>query len=55
MVLISTHMNEVGEEQFSEQFHKEAMNNLVYSTVLRCAASASKTSVKVCVHHHRPP
>lgn len=49
MVLISTHMSEVGEEQFSEQFHKEAMSDLVYSMVLRCAASAGKTSVKVCV------
>lgn len=48
-MLISTHMNEVGEEQFSGQFHKEAMNDLVYSPELRCAASAGKTNVKVRV------
>lgn len=47
MVLISTHMSEVGEEQFSAQFHKGGITDVAYSPELRQAAAAGSTTIKV--------
>lgn len=47
MVLISTHMSEIGEEQFSGQFHKGGISDVAYSPELRQAAAAGPSSIKV--------
>ena len=53
MVLISTHMSEIGEEQFSGQFHKGGITDVAYSPELRQAAAAGSTSIKVSTQHYR--
>ena len=47
MVLISTHMSEIGEEQFSGQFHRGGITDVAYSPELRQAAAAGSGTVKV--------
>lgn len=47
LVLISTHMSEIGEEQFSGRFFKEGMTDVSYSPELRQAVAAGPTSIKV--------
>lgn len=49
MVVISTKMSELGEEQFSSQFHKDGLVDVAYSPELRQAVSASSTGIKVRV------
>ncbi len=47
LVLISTHMSEIGEEQFSGRFFEEGMTDVSYSPELRQAIAAGPTSIKV--------
>lgn len=48
MVLISTHMSEIGEEQFSGNFLKEEVTDLAYSPELKHAVVAGSACIKVC-------
>eukprot|EP00903_Cladosiphon_okamuranus_P008272 g7961.t1 len=47
LVLISTRMSEIGEEQFSGRFFKGGMTDVSYSPELRQAVAAGPTSIKV--------
>lgn len=47
MVLVSTRMSDVGEEQFSGRFFKGGMTDLAYSPELRQAVAAGPASIKV--------
>ncbi|CAM9385562.1 unnamed protein product, partial [Hapterophycus canaliculatus] len=47
LVLISTRMSEIGEEQFCSRFFKEGMTDLSYSPELRQAVVAGPTSIKL--------
>lgn len=47
LVLISTRMSEIGEEQFSSRFFKGGMTDVSYSPELRQAVAAGPTSIKV--------
>ena len=47
LVLISTRMSEIGEEQFSGRFFKGGMTDVSYSPELRQAVVAGRTSIKV--------
>lgn len=47
LVVISTHMSEIGEELFSGQFYKGALTDLAYSPVLGHAVVAGPSGIKV--------
>ncbi|CAM9775633.1 unnamed protein product, partial [Discosporangium mesarthrocarpum] len=47
LVVISTQMSEIGEEQFSGRFHSSSLVDLTFSTVLKRAATAGQGGVKV--------
>lgn len=47
LVLISTRMSEIGEEQFSGRFFNGGMTDVSYSPELRHAVAAGPTSIKV--------
>lgn len=47
LVLISTRMSEIGEEQFCSRFFKGGMTDVSYSPELRQAVAAGPTSIKV--------
>lgn len=46
-MLISTHMSEIGEEQFSGRFFDGGLTDVSYSPGLRQAVAAGPTSIKV--------
>ncbi|CAM9307951.1 unnamed protein product [Choristocarpus tenellus] len=47
LVVISTLMSEIGEEQFSGRFHNGSMADVAYSSVLKRAATAGLGGIKV--------
>jgi WD repeat-containing protein 19 len=47
MVVISTHMDEIGEEIFSGKFHKERLEDIAFSPVLQRAATCGERNIKV--------
>ncbi|CAM9233510.1 unnamed protein product [Chrysoparadoxa australica] len=47
LVVISTHVDEIGEECFSGQFHVDGLLTMAYSPVLGRVASAGRDGVKV--------
>jgi WD repeat-containing protein 19 len=47
LVVISTHMREIGEELFSGQFHKTQLTTLAYSPVLQRTATCGDGGIKV--------
>jgi WD repeat-containing protein 19 len=47
LVVISTHMREIGEELFSGQFHKSNLSTLAYSPKLQRTATAGDSGIKI--------
>ncbi|KAH8095414.1 hypothetical protein JL720_2712 [Aureococcus anophagefferens] len=47
LVVISTHISEIGEELFSGRFHHKALYDIAYSPTLKYAAVAGDTGVKL--------
>lgn len=45
--MISTHMSEVGEEQFNGQFYETGLTDVAYSPELRHGVFSGATSIKV--------
>ena len=47
LVVISTHMKEIGEELFSGWFHKDRLDDIAFSPVMQRAATAGGSQIKV--------
>lgn len=47
MVVISTHMREIGEELFSGRFHKETLDDIAFSQNIQRAATAGGNQIKL--------
>ena len=47
LVVISTRMEEIGEELYSARFHRQALTNVAYSPQLKLAACAGDGGVKI--------
>lgn len=47
LVVISTHMREIGEELFSGQFHKTQLSCLAYSNILQRTATSGDGGIKI--------
>ena len=47
LVVISTHMREIGEELFSGQFHKSQLTCLAYSSILQRTATSGDGGIKI--------
>ena len=52
LVVISTHISEIGEELFSGRFHHKALYDIAYSPTLKYAAVAGDTGVKLVEMTH---
>ncbi|KAJ1448620.1 hypothetical protein M885DRAFT_538620 [Pelagophyceae sp. CCMP2097] len=51
LVVISTHISEIGEELFSGRFHHKALFDIAYSPTLKYAAVAGELGVKLVEMH----
>ena len=47
VVVISTSMREIGQEQYSGQFHKKRLDSIAYSPALNYAAVAGDGGIKL--------
>jgi len=47
LVVISTHMKEIGEELFSGWFHKDQLDDIAFSPIMQRAATAGGSQIKV--------
>lgn len=52
MVVISTHISEIGEERYSGKFHQRALYDIAYSPKLKYAAVAGDMGIKIVEMTH---